>query len=119
MVIQTPNKITLPHQILGNSVGAKFRDSLRKLGVVHMYKREGKFYTFDIPFQLKISKGGDKIVVVVNKSSLPRTFPSPYLIEAKEHLEVSLGMPIQIYVEKDILALCCQVSKSAMLATVA
>jgi len=114
MLTQTPQLLKPPVQVLGNSIGIKFRYSLRKLGIVHMYKRDGEIYTFDVPFKLKMSKSGDSIIVVVDKASLPRTSPPQSLIEAKDWLETSVGMPIQILDAKDVLAICCQIPSDGL-----
>lgn len=113
MATQIAQPVQIPVQIWGNSVGAKLRDALRKLGMVHMYKRDGKLYTFDIPFELKAPKSGEKIIIVINKANLPRRFPPKYLIEAKDHLEAAVGMPIQILEAANFLAVCCQVPRTA------
>jgi len=74
-----------------------------------MYKRDGEVYTFDVPFKIKLSKSGDSIIVIVDKASLPRTSSPQSLIDAKDWLETSVGMPIQILDVKDVLAVCCQI----------
>ena len=110
MLTHTPSILKPSIQTLGNSIGVKIRNALRELEVMHIYKRDGKIYTFDVPFSLKMSKSGDSIVVVVDKASLPRTCSPQSLIEAKDWLETSVGMPIEIFDMKDILAICCQIS---------
>lgn len=109
MLTHTPSVLNTSIQMLGNSIGVKVRKALRELEVVHMYKRDGKMYTFDIPFSIKMSKNGDSIIVVVDKASLPRTYSPQSLIEAKDLIEISIGMPIQILDAKDVLAICCQI----------
>ncbi|MEK6751386.1 MAG: hypothetical protein AABZ00_03890 [Chloroflexota bacterium] len=108
MLTHTPLILKPSIQALGNSIGVKVRNAFRELEVIHMYKRDGKMYTFDIPFSLKMSKNGDSIIVVVDKVSLPRTYSPQSLIEAKDWFETSIGMPIEILDGKDVVAICCQ-----------
>ncbi len=112
MITQTPQFLRPPIDSIGNDIGIKFRDSLRRLGAIHMCKRNGKLYTIDVPFSLKMSKNGDSIIVVVEKASLPRTYPPQSLVDARDWLETSIGMPIQILDRKDVLAVCCQISSA-------
>lgn len=114
MFTETSKPLSIPVQIFGGKFGPKFRTSLRKLGVIHMYKRDGKVYTFDIPFKLKISHNGDQIIVVMDKSTFPRRYPPQHLVESKKFLEECVGMPLQILDTTDVLAICCQVPGSGL-----
>jgi len=114
MFTQTNKSLNSPVQAFGGSFGPKFRTSLRKLGVMHMYEREGKFYTFDIPFKLKMSYNGDQIIVVMEKAYFPRRYSPQHLVESKNRLEKYVGMPIQILDTNDILAICCQIPDSEL-----
>lgn len=108
MLTHTPPILKPSIQALGNSIGVKVRNTLRELDVLHIYKREDKIYTFDVPFSLKMSRSGDSIIVVVDKASLPRTYSPKSLLEAKDWFEASIGMPIEILDAKDVVAICCQ-----------
>lgn len=96
-------------QALGHRIGKSFRNALREKEAVHIFKRENKIYTFDIPFSLKTSENGDDIFVVIDKENLPRRYSSQSLIEAKDWIEKSIGMPIQILDRQDVIAICCHI----------
>jgi hypothetical protein len=108
MLTHTPPILKPSIQALGNSIGVKVRNAFRELEVLHVYKHEDKIYTFDVPFRLKLSKSGDSIIVVIDKASLPRTYFPQSLVEAKDLIETSVGMPIEILDAKDVVAICCQ-----------
>lgn len=108
MLTQTPSILKPSIQALGSSIGIKIRNALRELDAVHMYKHDDKIYTFDVPFSLKMSKNGNSIIVVVDKACLPRAYSSQSLIDAKDLIETSVGMPVKIIDIKDVVAICCQ-----------
>lgn len=108
MLTYTPSILNPSIQTLGNSIGVKVRNAFRELDVLHVYKREEKIYTFDVPFSLKMSNNGDSIIVVVDKASLPRAYSPKSLLEAKKCFETYIGMPVQIIEAKDVVAICCQ-----------
>jgi hypothetical protein len=115
MITQTARPLESLVDTTANNIGLKVRISLRQLGILHMYRREKKFYTFDVPFQLMSSKDGNKIIVVISKASLPRKYSPRHLWDAKDRLEVALGMPIQIREAGEVIAVCCQIPKSSTL----
>lgn len=112
MITQAPPSTQPPIDAIRIEVGSRFRKSLRELGVLRMYKRDDKLYTFDIPFQLMVPKIGDKIVLVMKKTDFPQRCPAQYLANAKDHIEASLGMSVRIFDEKDVLAVSCQLPKA-------
>ncbi len=108
MLTHTPPILKPSVQALGNSIGVKVRNVLRELEAVHVYKHDDKIYTFDIPFSLKMSKNGDSIIVVVDKACLPRSYSPQSLIEARDLIETSVGMPVQVIDAKEVVAIRCQ-----------
>lgn len=119
MIAHTVQPLRIPAQIFGNNLGVKFRNFLRARGGIHVYKRGGKFYTFDVPFQLMMSKHGDKMILMIKKAHLPRAYPPLFLIEARADLEAFVGLPVQIREASDVLAVCCQVPNGKLSGTAA
>jgi len=109
MLTQMPQISNPAFQAFGRRIGECFRNALREEEALHVFKRENKIYTFDIPFSLKTSASGGEIFVVIEKANLPRKYPSQSLIAAKERIAKSIGMPIQIFDRQDVIAISCHV----------
>ena len=88
----------------------KTRVAFRKLGLFHIYRREGKLYTFDVPFNFQVSKRGELALIVVCKASLPRAFPSENFSKFKSFFRDSIGVPVEVYETSGLVAIGCKVS---------
>lgn len=111
MKAQLPQVSYVDNSMSSLELASKVRIIFRKLGMFHVFRRQSKFYTFDVPFEFRVSKDGGTIFIVLCKESLPRAFPLSNLHNSKRLIQDELGVPIEIYEASGLIAVGCVVSR--------
>ena len=80
--------------------------SLRKINPFRKYRHQGKIYTVDVPFKLKMTKDSEKLIVLIDKSSIHHKFHRQKLWKARVYLENSVGLSTGVRETAESIALC-------------